>query len=355
MTMAAEPLARTVLVVTSGRGADHAVTVPESVPDRRRLVVDGPTHARVAPDLVLVVVAGVDATCRKSLWRAALLARRHRVPLVVQQPDPDVLTHLRRDRVTRLLTSRIVSRTVVSGSSTAMLPPETLIELGLDVMATPTDGTAPLRLDDLDDVVHVHRRAFPDSAMTLLGDRVVERYYRWQFLGPHPTPFARAVRRDGHLVGFVVGGVRHDAVSGFARRFLATVLIGATTHPRGAWRLAGPTVLPVLRLMFRRHVSQPAPEPTLPGVSSPAGPSSAPSFGILSIAVDPNTQGSGAAAELMADAEAAARRGGFDRMHLTVNADNGRAICFYERLGWERDPADGTWGGRMVKRLSATG
>ncbi len=310
-----------------------------------------------APDLILVVVAHVDTASRNALRRAALLARRQRLPLIVQQPTADTLARLRRNRVTRMLTSRIISRAVLSDSSDPNVPPsEMLRELGLDTAAVPPDGTAPLRLDDLDDVVRVHRRAFPDSALTLLGDRVVDRYYRWQFVGPHPSPFAQAVRRDGRLVGFVVGGIRHDAVSGFARRFLATVVVGAATHPRGAWRLAGPKVLPVLRLMFRRRASS-ASAPTTLRVSPPEAPvdaalSPAASFGILSIAVDPTAQGSGAAAELMGDAETAARRGGFDRMHLTVDVDNGRAIRFYERLGWERVAVDGRWTGRMVKRLS---
>jgi ribosomal protein S18 acetylase RimI-like enzyme len=55
---------------------------------------------------------------------------------------------------------------------------------------------------------------------------------------------------------------------------------------------------------------------------------------LLSIAVHPDFQGSGAA-KAVADAfEAGVRANGHDRIGLSVHADNPRAIAFYLKTGW---------------------
>lgn len=355
------------LVVASPMTADHSSCVEYSRGRDWQSVVTSAQFAGflrgwcavprpLDPDLIVVVLDGPDSMSQRALRYAAIAARWHLVPLIVRLPDPAVLQDLRRSRLTSMLTSRVVSRVIVSVTPPRSVPSsETLIGLGLGDATAPQNGTVPLTIENLDAIAAIHIRAFPDSAMSLLGHRVVERYYRWQFIGPHPMPFARGVWRDGRLVGFVMGGVRSDAVSGFARRFLPIVLLSALTHPRGALELIGPKVVPVLRLMLRRAPS-PAGDRQVKSQAQPFPlPAGSPSFGILSIAVDPSAQGSGDAVELMSDAETAACLNGFTRMHLTVDIDNRRAIRFYERLGWDREPLGDRWAGRMVRRLSATG
>ena len=211
---------------------------------------------------------------------------------------------------------------------------------------------------DLGQVVLVHRKAFPESAISQLGAAVVERYYRWQLSGPHPDPYALGAWRGGELVGFVFGGLRYNAVAGFARGSLGTIAVGALTHPRALRRLALPKVVSLARLMVYRRPPRPtraaAPLVAVPGHpgADPIGVETVgPSFGILSLAVLPEAQGSGVAGELMAHAVAAAVDGAFSQMHLTVQVDNPRAIAFYEKWGWERTPASGEWAGAMCLRL----
>lgn len=212
-------------------------------------------------------------------------------------------------------------------------------------------GCEPLTLQDLDDVVEVHREAFPDSAMSQLGRAVVRRYYRWQFAGPHPSPVAVGIWRDGRLVGFVFGGMRRGAVSGFVRHSIGTIALGAIRHPSAIRRLAVPKVVAVGRALARRSRALQPPQVGEPA-SREAVAVADPSFGVLSIAVSSAARGSSAAAELMAEAEARARELGCPRMHLTVDHSNGRAVAFYEKHGWERAPADVGWTGMMVKSLA---
>lgn len=44
---------------------------------------------------------------------------------------------------------------------------------------------------------------------------------------------------------------------------------------------------------------------------------------------------------------------GFEEIGLTVDPENRPAIQFYERLGWERRHENGSWSGKMRKRLKA--
>lgn len=52
------------------------------------------------------------------------------------------------------------------------------------------------------------------------------------------------------------------------------------------------------------------------------------------LAVAPEAQGQGIAAAMLQDAIERLRRSGVTRVELTVEADNARAIAFYERLGF---------------------
>ena len=53
------------------------------------------------------------------------------------------------------------------------------------------------------------------------------------------------------------------------------------------------------------------------------------------IAVLPKYEGRGLGRRMLQRAEERARLGGFDRITLTVDADNERAIDMYRRAGWE--------------------
>ncbi len=91
------------------------------------------------------------------------------------------------------------------------------------------------------------------------------------------------------------------------------------------------------------------PQPSLPLLTSPK----LHHFGILAIAVHPQRQGLGIGKLLMDQAEAEARRYGYQEMDLTVSPRNRQAIQFYERLNWKKFSKDSVWKGEMRKFLAS--
>ena len=75
----------------------------------------------------------------------------------------------------------------------------------------------PIAPAHLTRITEIHSRAFPDSALNLLGNEAVRRYYAWQLLGPHDA-VAVAVESDGALLGYCFGGVFRGSLSGFMKR-----------------------------------------------------------------------------------------------------------------------------------------
>lgn len=204
----------------------------------------------------------------------------------------------------------------------------------------------PLTLADLSGIVAVHQAAFPGSAITRLGPEAVRRYYAWQLTGPHDSQNIGAFV-DGRLVGFCFGGTFRGALSGYLREnriFLATRLL---VRP---WLLADPIFrnrivrgVQALRRFGRTRSN---------AHSHPVTEQRPSSFGILSIAVDPQLQGAGVGQVLMVAAEEEARRRGCEQMNLSVSTENQQAIRFYERGGWTRTMRGDKWDGHMTKPVA---
>jgi ribosomal protein S18 acetylase RimI-like enzyme len=201
----------------------------------------------------------------------------------------------------------------------------------------------PLQREDLPAVTRVHIAAFSVTPLTLLGDEAVRRYYDWLLVGPHDVT-ALGAYRDGRCVGFSFGGVFRGAMTGFLKKNRSYLAVRALTHP---WLLArAPFRARVgqgLRILGRRRRAAPAPDPR----------SATRSFGILSIAVHPESQGSGAGQMLMKASEVIAVGQGFRSMHLSVHPSNARAVRFYEGLGWQRHSSGPVWTGSMRRAIGA--
>ncbi|MGO8930984.1 MAG: N-acetyltransferase family protein [Limisphaerales bacterium] len=201
-----------------------------------------------------------------------------------------------------------------------------------------------VRPEDLKAVAEVHLRAFPESALSWLGLEAVRRYYEWQLSGPHDHEFV-GVRHDRKLVGYAVAGVSRGAMSGFVRRNRGFLACRVLMQP---WLICTSRFRGRLRLGLRSLSSgRPSPPPA-------RAPSAARSFGVLAIAIAPAAQGQGLGKLLMNQLEKVAVERGYNRMHLTVGADNAGAIAFYERLGWTKMMNGGHWGGGMVKGLAVS-
>ncbi len=196
--------------------------------------------------------------------------------------------------------------------------------------------------DDLPAMAEVHRAAFSEAALSLLGNEAVRRYYEWQMEGPHEAESLGAFQGD-RLVGLCVGGLFRGAVSGFVRknvlwlifRILMTPQIFFTEEMRSRIGIG-------LRVFFPK--APPKDAPKIP-------PAAARGYAILSICTHPDVRGSGAGKALILAAEESAKKNGFERMRLTVHPSNSKAIGFYSSLGWQKLKGDGEWKGSMIKPL----
>lgn len=202
-----------------------------------------------------------------------------------------------------------------------------------------------LEAADLPRVSEIHLAAFPNSALSMLGAEAVRRYYEWLLTGPHDC-FALGASVKADLMGFCFSGVFSGALSGFVRRNRRFLLGRILSHP---WLGLNPIVRERAMMgmrIIRRFGQSSNTSVAVPSVAKTAAP-----FGILAIAVHPDSHGQGVGTALMLEAERTARRGDFKEMQLTVEMSNHRAVSFYESLSWTKTLDQGAWHGEMRKAL----
>jgi len=196
--------------------------------------------------------------------------------------------------------------------------------------------------ENLKGVSLIHQRAFPGSALTKLGIDTIRRYYHWQLTGPHDC-YSIIAENGQNRIGFCFGGVFRGALGGFLKKNRSFLFWRVLTHP---WLLFNEIFRERITIALRSLRIFPQGKQTsfLPQTRKVK------SYGILSIAVDPQTQARGVGRVLMLAAETDAKEKGFDQMHLTVSPKNLQAINFYFGLGWVKkgDP----WAGSMIKDLN---
>lgn len=199
-----------------------------------------------------------------------------------------------------------------------------------------------LNILDLIQVADLHCKAFEDSALTKLGKEPVRRYYEWQITGPHESYFVGVFDRE-RLVGFCVGGVFRGALRGFLNKNKNFLLGWVLKRP---WLLTNSLIQERIKLSFHVLRIKRSVNPSKINISGS-------SFGILSIAVDPEIQGFGVGKIILDDIENTAKTAGYNKMHLSVHPSNLVAVSFYEKNGWiKRNDTAGIWTGDMEKDIS---
>lgn len=167
---------------------------------------------------------------------------------------------------------------------------------------------------DLESIVRLHMASFPGFFLTFLGPRFLRMLYR-QFI-ERDSGAILAAEADGRLCGFV-GGVTQQA--GFYSQLVRANLIGFAWASTGAI-MRRPAVLPRLLRALRR--------------SSEAKESAAEAC-LMSIGVDPQTEGKGIGRALVqAFCTEMARRGCPAICLTTDKVDNERVNRFYRGLGF---------------------
>ncbi len=202
-----------------------------------------------------------------------------------------------------------------------------------------------IAIDDLEKIAEVHIDSFSDSALTKLGSAIVERYYLWQLTGPHRNVHAVGAFVGDNCAGFSFSGVFDGSTSGFLRQNRSFLVKEVLLHP---WLLFNSLFLNRLvsgvKILRRFNKKKPSEEKeNKPKKQLP--------YGILSIAVSNKYQNLGIGKLLMNDAEADAKKCGFEQIELTVSPENHKAVRFYEKLSWQKVAEDNVWKGYMIKNL----
>lgn len=167
--------------------------------------------------------------------------------------------------------------------------------------------------EDLPAVVAVHLASFPNFFLSELGPRFLGQFYAG--LLEHPEGILIVATSENGVIG-VVGGASHQ-VSIYADllrkrkwQFALAAIPAVVRRPRSAMR--------VLRARRRAHGDDATPAAAC----------------LMTIGVDPATQGAGTGQKLVAAFEAAVRSAGADTYCLTTDArENVRTNRFYDRLG----------------------
>lgn len=210
----------------------------------------------------------------------------------------------------------------------------------------------PSTADDLAAIADVHLLAFPHSVTTMLGRNAVRRYYDW-LRDPVHDAVPLVAESEGRLLGFCIGGVFRGAMLGYLRRNMLFLTRTVVLHPgvalQSRFRSRAMSGLRLIMRVGKRALKQRF--GALPSSQQAALPE--PAFSILAIATDPRRRQSGVGRALMGAAEAEARRLGFRRMNLTVEASNTGAIRFYEALGWRQVETKAGWQGEMERWLES--
>lgn len=189
----------------------------------------------------------------------------------------------------------------------------------------------PALRSDIPAIVDVHARSFPGFFLTFLGPSFLRLFY--EGLRHYPDAQILVAVRKGDIVGFA-GGVldeseffsrlKHDKTFSFAR----SAIRSAVNNPR------------VMRRLWRaRRRDIEAAENEIRAT-------------LLSIAVDPETQGSGIGRELLDAFREWLAGAGASRFKLTTDAqDNAATISFYEHSGMTRARQFRTPEGRSMLEL----
>ena len=184
---------------------------------------------------------------------------------------------------------------------------------------------------DVDAVVRVHLRAFPEFFLSFLGPRFLRVFYG--SFPDDPIGLAYVARApSGEVLGAVVGPLNPQ---GYFRRLLARRW-WAFCSASAVAVLRRPGIIPKLcRAVFYR------------GDSPPGGPRAL----LSSVAVAPEAQGMGVGRSLVERWVAGARARGARGCFLTTDAQGNESVnAFYRKLGWKVEATYSTPEGRSMNR-----
>ena len=191
-------------------------------------------------------------------------------------------------------------------------------------------------INDIDAIVSIHEAAFPDFFLTQLGTAFLKLYYK--SVMKHKVGMLLICKMDGDTIGLCAGTI---ISAGFNTR-----LVKANLFQFG-WesvKILFSKPMGLIRLMKNMNKEDSS-------VGDDGNYAE-----LLSIAVDPKVQRSGAGKAMLSELEKVMKEKGGERLSLTTDyEDNDKAVSFYKSLGYEpwydfvTYPNRKMW--RMIKKL----
>lgn len=185
---------------------------------------------------------------------------------------------------------------------------------------------------DIERIVEVHNAAFKDFFLTSLGSRFLALYYRSVLM--HPRGVLLVSDNGEGVIGFCAGtllsaGFNSSLIKSNFSSYVIEGLKLLITNPISLWHL------------FKNFSKE----------NSNVGDKGKYAE-LLSIAVDPNTQRSGAGKSMLLALEEEVKKRGGKQLSLTTDYnDNEKAIGFYQSLGYKEWYDFVTYPNRRMYRL----
>lgn len=177
-----------------------------------------------------------------------------------------------------------------------------------------------------------HIKSFPGRFMTEMGHRWLCALYRF-FIRNNGSICQVALDADGKVVGLAVGGnqnIREEFLSSALFRYPHLIFWKFLSK-----RLVRRVLLQELAAKLRRKRN-----------ANHSGDIVAPSDevrsgNLLSICVLPDYEGTGVAGKLIESFQLACKAEGYQRLTLSVDKENSRAVAFYKKHGWRQSGISG--------------
>ena len=189
--------------------------------------------------------------------------------------------------------------------------------------------------DNLDALVHCHKKAFPKALSTKLGYKFCSRMLSWYIESDRGVMFH--LEKEGKMLGYVGGiKIREPGLPGSAtsitqhsfKEFIWAFML----RP---WLFFHPENLKRVSFIWRNvklKLGAGGKSTNLPVADIIQ--SFVPSMGLVVIGVSPEQQGKGYGSLLLKEFESRARKEGFTRIQLSVRKNNFQAITAYLKNGW---------------------
>lgn len=188
---------------------------------------------------------------------------------------------------------------------------------------------------DLEKVAKCHQNAFPYALSSRMGLLYLTKMFDW-YLSTDKTFLLHLTFGEetvGYCGGLVVDGtLKTGSASGMLQHSFREGMFTVIGRP---WLLFHPEMLKKYRLIARNILMKLKIKRPSGLAEDPSNSSIVPHVGLVVIGVDPRFQGKGIGALLLEKFQNHAQVIGIQKLQLTVNHNNEKAIKAYIRNGWQ--------------------